>query len=147
MRWFPVFLLLLPVLSTPVLSAPVSNGPAGVAGASAPAHHVRLTREQHFIQANVAHDGHLTLEEAKGGYPVVAKHFEDIDVDHRGYVTQNDIRAWQVMRKAARRLGKPQEGRVPSHAAAQSGYPGLRRVKASGSQIMAPRTGLPAAAQ
>jgi hypothetical protein len=62
----------------------------------------RATWEQHFTQADLAHDGHLTLEEAKGGFPLVAKHFDDIDVDHEGYVTTNDIRAWRVMRKAAR---------------------------------------------
>jgi hypothetical protein len=70
---------------------------------------VRMTWEQRFTQANVAHDGHLSLEEAKGGYPLIAKNFDDIDVDHKGYVTTNDIRAWRVMRKAAHRLTHPQE--------------------------------------
>ena len=61
-------------------------------------HHARETWEQHFAQANQAHDGHLTLEEAQGGFALVAKHFEDIDVHHKGYVTQNDVRAWRVMK-------------------------------------------------
>jgi hypothetical protein len=70
-------------------------------------HPTRQTWEQHFAQANTAHDGHLTLEEAKGGFGLVAKHFDDIDVDHKGYVTENDIRAWRAMRKAAHRLTQP----------------------------------------
>jgi hypothetical protein len=146
MRWFSVLVLVLPVLIAPVFGAPAWAADAPAA-AAAPAHRVRMTREQHFTEANIAHDGHLTLDEAKSGYPVVAKHFEDIDVDHRGYVTQNDIRAWQVMRKAARRLGKPQEDKGHARAAAQSGYPGLRKVKASGSQIIVPLAGSPAASQ
>ncbi|HEY1413599.1 MAG TPA: hypothetical protein VGF36_15740 [Rhodopila sp.] len=80
-------------------------------------HHVRQTWQQHFAQANLAHDGHLTLEEAKGGYATIAKHFDDIDADHKGYVTENDIRAWRVMRRAARRLAKPpQDTLSPQHA-------------------------------
>jgi hypothetical protein len=78
-------------------------------------HAPRLTWEQHFTQANLAHDGHLTLPEAKGGYPLVAKHFDDIDTDHKGYVTENDIRAWQTMRQAVRYLMQP----LPPKAAAQ----------------------------
>jgi hypothetical protein len=79
----------------------------------------RLTWEQRFTQANVAHDGHLTLEEAKGGYPLIAKHFDDIDVDHKGYVTTNDIRAWRVMRKAAHRLTHPPEDKLKPRPAYQ----------------------------
>ena len=78
----------------------------------APAHHVRQTWEQHFVQANATHDGHLTPVEAKDGFPLVAKHFEDIDADHKGYVTQNDIRAWRIMKKAAHRLTHPPEDKL-----------------------------------
>jgi len=88
-------LLLLPILVVPALAQEAPK---------AAQHGSRVTLEQHFTQANLAHDGHLTREEAKGGYPIVAKHFDDIDVDHKGYVTENDIRAWQVMRRAAHRL-------------------------------------------
>jgi hypothetical protein len=73
--------------------------------------------EQHLYQANATHNGHLTLEEAKLGFAVVAKHFADIDVDHKGYVTENDIRAWRIMRKAARRLAHPSDDKLkPGHA-------------------------------
>lgn len=92
--------------------AQLPSGP-GAAAPSAP----RRTWERHFDQADIAHDGHLTREEAKGGYAQVAKHFDDIDVDHKGYVTANDIRAWRVMRKAAQRLAKPPPDKLkPQHA-------------------------------
>jgi hypothetical protein len=67
----------------------------------------RRSWEQHFTQADLAHDGHLTRAEAKGGYAAVAKHFDEIDLDHKGYVTTGDIKAWRIMRRAAHRRAKP----------------------------------------
>src|SRR3978361_1348058 len=99
-RFLSLLLLSLSVLSAPAWAADAPKPDA------APAHAARKTWQQHFAGANLVHDGHLTLEEAQGGYPDVAKHFQDIDADHKGYVTENDIRAWQVMRKAAHRLMK-----------------------------------------
>ncbi len=101
----------------PLLILPLLIGPAlAEEPAATNSHPARMTWEQHFTQADLAHDGHLTLEEAKGGFPLVAKHFDDIDVDHKGYVTTNDIRAWRVMRKAARRLAHPPEDKLkPQH--------------------------------
>jgi hypothetical protein len=110
-------LLILPVLALPALA---ENPPESGASAS---HAARQTWQQHFAQANAAHDGHLTSEQAKGGFAAVAKHFDDIDVDHKGYVTENDVRAWRLMRKAAHRLTKPQEDKLPPHAAFQRGRP------------------------
>jgi hypothetical protein len=66
--------------------------------------HARMTWQQRFAKANVAGDGHLTLEEAKTGFKLVAKHFSNIDVDGKGYVTENDLRTWYAMRKVARGL-------------------------------------------
>jgi hypothetical protein len=57
--------------------------------------HKRLTMEQHFEQANVTHDGHLTEEQAQTGYKSVAKHFAAIDKDKKGYVTEDEIRAYR----------------------------------------------------
>ncbi len=91
-------LLLLPILVVPALAEDVPKQ-----AAQSP----RVPWEQHFTRANLAHDGHLTLQEAKGGYPLVAKHFDDIDTDRKGYVTENDIGAWQIVRRAARRLTQP----------------------------------------
>ncbi len=49
--------------------------------------------EQRFKAANKAGDGKLTPEEAKAGMPFVGKHFDQIDKDHKGYVTMADIKA------------------------------------------------------
>ncbi len=63
---------------------------------------IHMSWEQRFTQANTAHDGHLTLDQAKTGYKTVARHFRDIDTDGKGFVTENDIRAWHALQKAAR---------------------------------------------
>lgn len=97
-RFRSSFIRIWPILVVPALDRDIPK-PAG--------HAPRVTWEQHFTRANPAHDGHLTLTEAKEGYPLVAEHFDDIDTDHKGYVTENDIRAWQIMRRAARRLTQP----------------------------------------
>jgi hypothetical protein len=127
-------LLLLPVLALPAWAgdAPKSD-----------AHGARMTWEHRFEQANLAHDGHLTLEEAKGGYAVVAKHFEDIDADHKGYVTENDIKAWRVMRKAAHRLAKPEEDRLKPSNAMQVRPIDRKPVAASAAWIMPVAPGRP----
>src|SRR4051812_42672354 len=61
-----------------------------------------MSWEERFTEANTSHDGHLTVEQAKLGYKTVARHFRDIDTDAKGFVTENDIRAWHAMQKAAR---------------------------------------------
>lgn len=93
-------LLLLSALSLPALAA---NPPKVKAPRQ---HHPRMTWEAHFGQANLAHDGHLTLAEAKGGDTLVAKHFDEIDTTHRGYVTEDDVRAWREKRKTTHRRTK-----------------------------------------
>jgi hypothetical protein len=50
--------------------------------------------QQQFEQANTTHDGHLTLDQAKAGFKTVARHFTAIDQDKKGYVTQDDIKAY-----------------------------------------------------
>lgn len=61
-------------------------------GAFAAASH--QTMHEHFVAANTTHDGHLTLEQAKVGYKSVARKFDAIDKDHKGYVTEADIHAY-----------------------------------------------------
>jgi hypothetical protein len=130
-------LCLLPVLGLLAFSLPaVAADPPKTD--TAPAHPARQTWEQRFLAANLAHDGHLTLEEAKGGYPDVAKHFEDIDADHKGYVTENDIRTWRAMRKAARRAAKPATDQV--HPAVQRADPEFRTIRVSDPPAMTPPT-------
>lgn len=61
-----------------------------------------MTFHQRFEQANTTHDGHLTLDQAKTGMKSVARHFDAIDKDHKGYVTEADIHAYyKAMRAAA----------------------------------------------
>ncbi|HET6608377.1 MAG TPA: hypothetical protein VFG62_16995 [Rhodopila sp.] len=69
---------------------------------AAPPKRTHMSWEQRFTEANTTHDGHLTIDQAKLGYKTVARHFRNIDVDGKGFVTENDIRAWHALQKAAR---------------------------------------------
>jgi hypothetical protein len=90
--------------TTPAAPAPATPAPpAATAPAVAPAHHAHATLQERFDQANTSHDGHLTLDQAKAGMPMVAKHFSAIDKDKKGYVTMDDIHAYS----AARHAGHP----------------------------------------
>lgn len=56
--------------------------------------HVNM--RQRFEAANTTHDGKLTLDQAQAaGMKNVIRHFGDIDADHKGYITLQDIRAWR----------------------------------------------------
>ena len=83
-------------------AAPALAGAARAAPAPATQHH-RLSWQQRFAQANATHDGHLTLEEATAGYKTIARHFAEIDVGKKGYVTVEDIDAWHKLQRAVRR--------------------------------------------
>jgi hypothetical protein len=110
-------LLLLPTLFGPALADETPPAPQAPAAPAPKASHSRLTWQQHFAQANLAHDGHLTRDEATAGFPMIAKHFDDIDADHKAYVTENDIQSWRTMRSAARRLARrPADKLKPVHA-------------------------------
>jgi Ca2+-binding EF-hand superfamily protein len=52
---------------------------------------------ERFSEADVNGDGKLTLEEAQAKMPMVAKHFDEIDVDKKGYVTKAEVA--KAMRK------------------------------------------------
>ena len=95
------------LFAAPALAQTVSPAPLAVpttkTSASAPAEHSRLTMDQRFAKANTTHDGHLTLAQAKTGYPSVARHFTEIDTGNQGYVTEDQIRAWQKTHRAQRR--------------------------------------------
>lgn len=89
--------ILLPLLIAATLTAPVH---AQAATRSSEHAHNRLTMAQRFEQANVTHDGHLTLDQAKTGYESVARHFAAIDQDKKGFVTVDDIRAYNKAQRA-----------------------------------------------
>jgi hypothetical protein len=97
MRMFPA-LLLLSSLCAPAL--------AETPAAPAPDHHGRRSAEQHFADANTSHDGRLSLDQATAGYKSIAKSFNQIDVNHHGYVTMDDIKAWKAAKKAAKQAAK-----------------------------------------
>jgi hypothetical protein len=83
-------LLALPLLAFTAQAQTTSKEPA----------HKHLTMEQRFQAANVTHDGHLTEEQAETGYKSVAKHFAAIDKDKKGYVTEDDIHAYNKTQQA-----------------------------------------------
>jgi len=87
---------------TPAAGAVATSTPEPTATAPVTAAHHRMTWKQRFTQANLAHDGHLTLQEAEGGYTSVARHFKEIDADKKGYVTEEDILNWHKLQRAMR---------------------------------------------
>ena len=88
----------------PAASTPA---PAETTAPAAPGRHgrTRMTMQQRFDQANTTHDGHLTLDQAKAGMPMVAKHFDAIDKDKKGYVTMDDVSAYRAEHRRSRHSG------------------------------------------
>jgi hypothetical protein len=67
-----------------------------------------------FDMANVTHDGRLTRDQAQaGGMIHIAQHFDQIDAEHKGYVTKQDIRAWRQAKKAAKQAQMQQQPPAP----------------------------------
>ncbi len=94
-----------PETTTPETTAPATT-PAPVPH-KAPRHAKRMTLHQRFEAANAAKDGHLTLEEANAAkWTYVSRHFQAMDKDHKGYVTEADIHAYARAQHAARRAAK-----------------------------------------
>ncbi len=51
--------------------------------------------EAHFAAANTTRDGHLTRQQVElADWPRVAKHFDEIDADHKGWITAEQIHAF-----------------------------------------------------
>jgi Ca2+-binding EF-hand superfamily protein len=62
-----------------------------------PATQAKLTElETRFKAADKNADGKLTLQEAKDGMPRVADAFSHIDIEKKGYVTLDQIRAIMI---------------------------------------------------
>jgi hypothetical protein len=123
--------------SPPPITAPADSVPSPV-GPGTPQHH-RMSWKQHFVQANLAHDGHLTLQEASGGYPTVARHFTEIDADKKGYVTEEDITNWHKLQRAMRHSDRTGQGLQPRHAI-QQGLTTPQPIHTSASGSMLPMT-------
>ncbi len=110
-------LLLIPLFASPVLAQAAPPGPA-------PEHPARRSAAQHFADANTTHDGRLTLQQATEGYKSIAKSFAQIDVNHRGYVTMDDIKSWRAAKKAARQAARQAAGGTrPAAGADRTGGP------------------------
>jgi Ca2+-binding EF-hand superfamily protein len=62
-----------------------------------PATQAKLTElETRFKAADKNADGKLTLQEAKDGMPRIADAFSHIDIEKKGYVTLDQIRAVMI---------------------------------------------------
>ena len=96
-----------------LLVAAVAFSATAYAQAAQPAH-THQTMADRFEQANTTHDGHLTLEQAKTGYKSVAQHFSAIDRDKKGYVTEDDIRAYFKAQRALHHQSAPDHPQQPS---------------------------------
>jgi hypothetical protein len=80
----------------------------------------KLKGRERFEMANVTHDGRLTLAQAQASnWFGVVRHFQDIDRDHKGYVTWQDIREFHRAMKA-----EHAGGGAPPPGASYGGPPG-----------------------
>jgi hypothetical protein len=80
---------------------PANYGPPPGAGPRTPF----LAR---FQAANTTGDGKLTLDQAQAAHMIgIVKFFSQIDADHKGYVTIQDIHTWIANRRAAGGGGPP----------------------------------------
>ncbi|WP_206952476.1 EF-hand domain-containing protein [Trinickia acidisoli] len=52
------------------------------------------TLRDRFASANTTHDGKLTRQQAAAGMPMVARHFDEIDTQHAGFLTLAQIEAY-----------------------------------------------------
>ncbi len=117
MRWLIAAAFLIAAGAAQAQTAPAAPAPAAApaAPAAAPAaaphaaHH-RRNRQQMFDAANTTHDGHLTEEQARAGWPTIAHNFAAIDTAKKGYVTMDDIKAYYAARRAAHRAAKKTAG-------------------------------------
>lgn len=83
-------------------AASAQQVPPGAAAGSLRAEHALMQLQTRFASANTTHDGKLTREQAAAGMPMVAQHFDEIDVQHNGYVTLSQLAGFMRQRMAAR---------------------------------------------
>ena len=88
-------------------AAPPATGSAEIP-AMPPTAQAKAMIAEKFKAADTNHDGKLTRDEAKAGMPEVYKHFDEIDVKKKGYVTARQIGAyWQAKTKKQMQQDNP----------------------------------------
>jgi hypothetical protein len=109
-----LYFVLLLSSATALAQTPAAPGPAqapaapGAAkGSATPGAPAPSTLADRFAAADVNHDGKLTLEEATGKMPMVARNFDKIDKTKKGYVTLEDLQTFAQERSAQRNAAKP----------------------------------------
>ena len=114
-----------PQQGAPPPSAYQGASPAGMQGEAAMGQPSmgRVGGQGKFDAANVTHDGRLTRDQAQaGGLRAVARNFDAIDRDHKGYVTKQDLREWHRARRATL-AGSQGAGQYPGPGASMQGPP------------------------
>ena len=107
MRIWPAFAASL-LIGTAALAqgAPDAVPPPAAAAAAPGAPHMNW--RQRFEAANTTHDGKLTREQAEaGGMRGIARRFDAVDTDKKGYITLQDLRAYAQARRAERAQQAP----------------------------------------
>lgn len=60
--------------------------------------------EVHFAAANTTHDGHLTKAQAEqSDWTRVVKHFDEIDTDHKGWISVEQIHVFNRTHRGHRK--------------------------------------------
>jgi hypothetical protein len=100
-----------PGLAQPRFGRPGGFGPRGFAQGPAFGHHFPGAHpgrmQQRFNSANISHDGKLTLAQARNAnMNAVARHFDEIDTAHKGYITMDDVRSYRRKVMARRRAAQ-----------------------------------------
>jgi hypothetical protein len=97
---------LLPLLTMILLAWGTALADSTPAAEPTPPGRPRLTTEQRFERANVTADGKLTLAQAQQRYKTIARNFSVIDRTGKGFVTIEDVRAWQESTRNARQAAR-----------------------------------------
>ncbi len=85
------------IISSALAVALVALSSVGAAQTIDPSLQAKLTElETRFKAADKNADGKLTLQEAKDGMPRIADAFGHIDIEKKGYVTLDQIRAIMI---------------------------------------------------
>jgi hypothetical protein len=121
---------ILAALAGPALAQPNGGfggrpGPGGFGGRTGMGPRGPGRMRQRFERANITHDGHLTLEQARdANMPVIMRHFNQIDAGHKGYITLDDLRAYRAKVAAQRRAAQGEPDPVgPDGPAGRGGAP------------------------